>query len=86
MWPALTKGGQSHWGDHWITGEIPVGNFINLLFLTFCLQRRKRLCKFYRRPMSLASDSSETIDVTIIKLGTVTASDMVMHHVLIILT
>ena len=37
--------------------------------------------------VSLASDSSETIEVIIIiKLGTVTASDMVMHHVLMILT
>ena len=36
--------------------------------------------------VSLASDSSETIKVTIIKLGTVTASDMGMHHVIIILT
>ena len=35
---------------------------------------------------SLASDSSETIDVIIITLSIVTASDMVMHHVLIILT
>ena len=36
--------------------------------------------------MSLASDSSETIEVTIIKLDTVAASDMLMHHVVIILT
>ena len=36
--------------------------------------------------LSLASDSSETIKVIIIKFGTVTASDMIMHHVLIILT
>ena len=37
--------------------------------------------------LSLASDSSETVEVTIIiKLGTVTASDMKMHHMLIILT
>ena len=35
--------------------------------------------------MSVASDSSETVKV-IIKLGAVPASDMVMHHVLIILT
>ena len=33
---------------------------------------------------SLISDS-ETIEVVIFKLGTVTASDMVMHHMLIIL-
>ena len=35
--------------------------------------------------VSLATDSSETVEV-IIKHGTVTASDMLMHHVLIILT
>ena len=35
--------------------------------------------------VSLASDSSETIDVTISNLGMVTASDMLMHHVLSIL-
>ena len=35
--------------------------------------------------VSLASDSSETVEVIIIKFGTVTASDMTMHHVLIIL-
>ena len=33
-----------------------------------------------------ASDSSETINVISIKLGTVTAADMRMHHVFIILT
>ena len=36
--------------------------------------------------VSLASDSSETIAVIIIKLGSVTASDMGMHRVFIILT
>ena len=36
--------------------------------------------------VSLASDFSEIIEVIIVKCGTVTASDMVMHHVLIILT
>ena len=35
--------------------------------------------------MSLASDSSETIEVIIITLGMGTASDIRMHHVLIIL-
>ena len=35
--------------------------------------------------VSLANDSSETIEV-IIKLGMVAASDMLIHHVLIILT
>ena len=36
--------------------------------------------------VTLASDSSETVEVIIVKPGTVTASDMRMHHVLIILT
>ena len=36
--------------------------------------------------VSLARDSSETIEVIIIELGTVTVSDMRMHHVLIIVT
>ena len=36
--------------------------------------------------VSLASDFSETIEGIIIKLDTVTASDMRMHHVLTILT
>ena len=31
--------------------------------------------------VSLAKDSSETIEVVIFKLSTVTASAMVMHHV-----
>ena len=35
--------------------------------------------------MSIASDSAETIEVVIIKLSTVTASDMLKHHVLSIL-
>ena len=35
--------------------------------------------------LSLASDSTETIKVTVIKLGTVIASYTRMHHVLIIL-
>ena len=36
--------------------------------------------------LSLASGSSETVKVIIIKLGTVKASYMRLHHVLIILT
>ena len=36
--------------------------------------------------VSLARNSSETIQVIVIKFGTVTALDMRMHHVLIILT
>ena len=36
--------------------------------------------------VSLVSDSSQIIEVIIIKLGMVIASDMVMHRVLIILT
>ena len=37
-------------------------------------------------PRSPASDSSETVEVIIVRLGTMAASDMTMHHVLIILT
>ena len=36
--------------------------------------------------VSFASHSAETIEVIIVKLGTVTASDMGMHHMSIILT
>ena len=36
--------------------------------------------------LSLTSDSLETVKVIFIKFGTVTASDMRMHHMLIILT
>ena len=36
--------------------------------------------------VSLAHDSSETVKVITLELGTVPASDMRMHHVLIILT
>ena len=31
--------------------------------------------------VSLASDFSETVEVIIVKLGTVTASDVTMHHI-----
>ena len=36
--------------------------------------------------VSIASDSLETVKVIIIKLGMVTASDMLMHHILVVLT
>ena len=36
--------------------------------------------------VSLASDSSHTIEIIIIQLGTLTTSEMVMHHMLVILT
>ena len=36
--------------------------------------------------VSLASDASETVEVIIVKLRTVTASGMIMHDVLTILT
>ena len=47
-----------------------------------CVCARVRVCVC----VSLANDSSETIKVTIIKLGTVTTSDILLHHVLMILT
>ena len=43
------------------------------------------VCVCVRVRVSIASDSSEGVEI-IIKLGMVTASDMVMHHVLFILT
>ena len=43
-----------------------------------------RVCACVSVCVSLASDSSETINVIIIKRGTMTASDMIMHHVFII--
>ena len=36
--------------------------------------------------VSFASDSSETVEGIIVELGSVTAADMRMHHVIIILT
>ena len=42
------------------------------------------MCACVRVCVSLSSDSSETFEVLVIKLGTVGASDMLMHHVLII--
>ena len=36
--------------------------------------------------VSLANDSSETVEVTIVKLGMVTTSDMRKHHVIMILS
>ena len=38
------------------------------------------------RFVSLTGDSSETVEVIIVIYGTVTTSDMSMHHVLLILT
>ena len=49
-------------------------------------QKSVRMCVCLCVCVSLASDFSGTIEVIIVKLGTVNASDMVMHHVLIILT
>ena len=42
------------------------------------------LCVRVCMSVSLASDSSETVEVIIIKLGMTTASDMRMHDVLIV--
>ena len=44
------------------------------------------VCVFVCVLISLTSDSSETVKVIIIKLDTVTASDMIVYHMLIILT
>ena len=48
--------------------------------LSVCLSVCPSVC------LSLASDSSETIEVIIVNLGTVAASDMRMHRILSILT
>ena len=55
---------------------------MHVIFLCVCVH----FCVCIFVCVSFASDSSETIEVIIMKLGTVTASDMRMHHVLIILT
>ena len=54
--------------------------FQSLTFKNVNIEPRLSVC------VSLASDFSETIEVIIIKLGTViiTASDMLMQHVLVI--
>ena len=62
-----------------------------LFFLLFLFSKSLKIFKklTWTRPLSvclslcvsLASDSLETIEVIIIKLGMVTASDMVMHHI-----
>ena len=44
------------------------------------------LCVCLSVCLSLASDSSETVEVIIIKLGMMASSNIVMHHVFIILT
>ena len=48
--------------------------------------RRPWICVHVSVCVSLTSDASETIEAIIIKLGLITASDMMMHHMLIILT
>ena len=50
-----------------------------------CVCVRLCVCPLQAIPRKLC-DSSETIEVINIKLGMVTASVIVMHHVLIILT
>ena len=63
-------------------------SFLGVFFFLFQKVEDKgpRVCVCLSVCVSLASDSLETIEVIIINLGMVTASDMVMHHVLIILT
>ena len=48
--------------------------------MSVCLSACLSMC------VSLASDCSETVGVTIVKFGTLAASGMRMHHVLITLT
>ena len=54
--------------------------------LSVCLYVCLSVCLSVCVCVSLAIDSSESTEVIIIRLGTVTASDVLMHHVLIILT
>ena len=54
-----------------------------------CIRERVCVCVCLSVCLSLTRDSSETIElfeVIIVKLGTVTASDMIMHQLFIILT
>ena len=51
-----------------------------------CLSVCMYLCVCVCVCVSVASDSWKTVKVIIVKLSTVTASDLRMHHVLIILT
>ena len=62
------------------------------LYIVFCFLFAKEKCNVVASTetvsvcVSLASNSSETVEVIIVKLGTMTTSDMRMHHMLIILT
>ena len=72
---------------HCLVHTIRVFYFSDTFFSSYCFDEAKVcvcicVCVF----VCVASDSSETSEVIIIKLGIVTASDMVMHHVLTILT
>ena len=51
-----------------------------------CVCVRLSVCLCVHVCVSFASDSLETVNALVIKLGTVTASDTRMHHVLLILT
>ena len=68
--------------------QIEVRFYFQSLTLKKGSDRRPRDCVCVRACVcvSLAIDSSEAIEVIIITLGTVTASVMVMHYVLILLT
>ena len=56
--------------------------FVSIDFTHFSLdQTRVCLCVCLCVSVTLASDSLETVEVIIVKLGMVTASDMGMHHV-----
>ena len=52
-----------------------------LLFLEIKIEEPKSMCVCVCVCVSLASDASETIEVIVIKLSIVSASDMVMHHI-----
>ena len=61
-------------------------SFCLFLFPNFKEDNLDSVCVCVFVCVSLTNDSSETVEVIIINLGTVAASDMRLHHVLIILT
>ena len=75
-----SRTGQNHFLSFCVFFFLVVSDFQN-----FSLDET-RVCVCVSVCVCVASDSSETIKGINIKLGTVTASDMGMHHVVIMLT
>ena len=70
----------THTGGEYTGLSICPSSFRPVFILSLSTLKTNNMC------LSLASNSSETVKVTFIKFSTATASDMGMHHVLIILT